>query len=105
MREIKRMLIHWKKAMFSKMVVLDSELALQNGVFVEEFDKLIYNVGKKEKEINEQWKETCDVMSNPEIIKGLEKSIQDFKEGKYYILTKNKGNLILTRPNKNENKI
>lgn len=37
--------------MFNKMVTLDSELALQNGVFVEEIDKLIYAVGKREKEI------------------------------------------------------
>ncbi len=40
-------LIRWKKKMFSKMVVLDSELALQNWVFVREIDKLIDAVGKK----------------------------------------------------------
>jgi len=41
--------------MFEKMVVLDSELALQNGVFVEEIDKFIDKVGKKEKRIIKQW--------------------------------------------------
>ena len=38
MNEIKKKLIYWKKLMFNKMVVLDSELALQNGVFVDETD-------------------------------------------------------------------
>ena len=52
---IKRDLINWKKKMFEKMVVLDSELALQNGVFVEEIDKFIDKVGKKEKRIIKQW--------------------------------------------------
>ena len=52
---IKRDLIRWKKEMFDKMVILDSELALQNGVFVDEIDKFIDKVGKKEKSIIKQW--------------------------------------------------
>ena len=47
----KRDLIYWKRKMFTKMVVLDSILALPNWVFVREIDKLIDSVGEKEREL------------------------------------------------------
>lgn len=95
---IKRNLIHWKKAMFTKMVTLDSELVLQNGVFVEEVDKLIYAIGKREKEIAKQWEETCDILSNPKLMKGITNSLEDVRKGKYYVLEKDdEGNIVLTK--------
>ena len=34
------------------------------------------------------WKETYEILSNPEIMEGLTQALKDFKEGKYTILKK-----------------
>jgi len=94
---IKRMLINWKKGMFDKMVSLDNELALQNWVFVEEIDKFITKIGKIEKQMIKQWEETCEIMSNPDIMKGLISSLKDIEEGKFYVLSKENGEIKLTK--------
>ena len=101
MGTIKRDLINWKKKMFEKMVVLDSELALQNGVFVDEIDKFIDKVGKKEKRLIKQWEETCEILSNPKIVKGFTNALEDFKQGRFEVLEKDKeGNINLTKGSK-----
>lgn len=56
-----------------------------------------FNIGWKEaskratkllKKIEEKWEETCEIVSNPEILEGLKKSLEDFREGRYTVLTK-----------------
>lgn len=57
-------------------------------------------IAKRNQEIK-SWEETCEIMSNPELIKGLISSLEDINQGRYYVLEKDsKGNIILTKGKK-----
>jgi len=48
-----------------------------------------YNRGWEDcrKHLDRKWRETCEIMANPEILNGLRNALEDFNKGRFTVIT------------------